>query len=325
MVAQVNGQEISVHQVNQLLQAQPPATAASAVDRAAQRALDRLIEQELAVQQALDQELDRDPTVMQALTAARREVLARAWVDRVAAGVPAASATELRTAYDAQPALFAQRQVFELQELLVPVTVAQFESLKQVLQRARKVDEVTQHLREQRLPLQATRLTQSAEGLPPALLQRLLLMRDGQAVLLGAPGAARIVVRVAARPDPLAFEAARPLLERQLLLQRQGEAVRTGIELAASRSRIERLGPFAMAASGAAAAGPSISRPDDAPRAAADSGASDPFSRRSTPPSLLPPPLLAGSAPPESAAQAPRPAASAVDADSVRRGMAGLR
>lgn len=327
VVAQVNGEEISIHQVNQLLQNQPPAADAASVDRAARQALDRLIEQELAVQLALDQSLDRDPAVMQALTAARREVLARAWMTRVAAGVQAPTAAELRAEYDRQPALFAQRQVFELQELVVPLDSRQFESLKQVLLQARRFDEVAAHLRAQGLPLQATRLMQPAEALPAALLQRVLAMRDGQAVLLGAPGAARIVARVSARAEPISFEAARPRLERQWLLERQGQAVRTGIQLAAERSRIERLGPFASAASAAATMQHEPVGKSEPPGSGHVAPAAAQAARSSTPdrdkrPSLLPPPAPEGSHPPQTATP---PAAVTADDDSVRRGLSGLR
>lgn len=248
IVARVNGQEISVHQINQRMQALPPGTAASAAQAQAREVLERLISQEVAVQQALAAKLDREPHVMQALTAARREVLARAWLDRVAAGVEAPDVAALRALYDAQPDRFAARQVFDLQELLVPVTPAQFEALRLRVQTARSAEEIGAHLRAQGLPLQAARSTVASDAVPPALLQRLLVMRDGQAVLMGAPGAARIVVRVRVQPAPLSFEQARPRLQQTLLTQRRNETLVARLDEATRAAEVERLGDFAAPA-----------------------------------------------------------------------------
>src|SRR5882757_1096990 len=106
--AKVNKEEITVHQINFVLQQQrglAPEQAASA----SKVALERLIDQEVALQKAQEQKLDRDPRVVQQLEAARREVIARAYVDKIAAGAPKPSAAEIKAYYGAHPALFSER------------------------------------------------------------------------------------------------------------------------------------------------------------------------------------------------------------------------
>lgn len=76
VAAKVNKEEISVHQINYLLQRQPGLKPEQA-ESASKTALERLIDQELAVQKAEELKLDRDPRVVQALDAARREILSR--------------------------------------------------------------------------------------------------------------------------------------------------------------------------------------------------------------------------------------------------------
>ena len=61
-------------------------------------AAETLIDQELAVQKAVELKLDRDPQVVQALEAARRDVLARAYKERVTQGVTRAGSEEARLA-----------------------------------------------------------------------------------------------------------------------------------------------------------------------------------------------------------------------------------
>src|SRR5438105_6093677 len=68
VAAKVNSEEITVHQVNNVLaraQNVPPEQAA----RAKREIVDRLIDQSLAKQQALEKKLDRSPNVVQALEA----------------------------------------------------------------------------------------------------------------------------------------------------------------------------------------------------------------------------------------------------------------
>src|SRR6185369_12405847 len=79
VVATVNGAEITVSQLRTALlakgEAQPTA-------QTTQQALDGLVNEQLLVDAALANKLDRDPTVVQALEAARRQFLARAYMER---------------------------------------------------------------------------------------------------------------------------------------------------------------------------------------------------------------------------------------------------
>src|SRR5262245_57262956 len=83
VVARVNGDEITVHQINNVLarsQNIDPELAA----QAKREILERLIDQQLAKQKAIENGLDRSPNVMQALEAAKNEILARAYLEQVA-------------------------------------------------------------------------------------------------------------------------------------------------------------------------------------------------------------------------------------------------
>ena len=81
VAAKVNDGEISVHQINFVLQRTPNIPAAKA-EAAKRQVLESLIDQELAVQQAMEAKLERTPNVMQAIESARREILARAFIEQ---------------------------------------------------------------------------------------------------------------------------------------------------------------------------------------------------------------------------------------------------
>ena len=68
--AKVNKEEITVHQINFVLQQQRGLKPEQA-EAASKQILERLIDQELALQKALEQKLDREPRVVQQIEAAR--------------------------------------------------------------------------------------------------------------------------------------------------------------------------------------------------------------------------------------------------------------
>ncbi len=111
LAAKVNGAEISVRQ---LRSAGTPSLGTSGAATTTQ-ALERVIERELLVQQALHAGLDRDPAVKEAIDASRRQILAQAWLDKVAAG-KTVSREEIRAFYAEHPELFAERRVYRVRE-----------------------------------------------------------------------------------------------------------------------------------------------------------------------------------------------------------------
>jgi EpsD family peptidyl-prolyl cis-trans isomerase len=292
VVATVNKSEISVHQVNQMLQRRPGLQAPQA-ENAGSQVLEQLIEQEVAVQKALDMKLDRDPAVMQNIAAARRDVLARAYSAKLADTAARPEPADLQAYFDARPALFAQRKVYALQEYAVQADKTQADDLGKFVTGAKSLQEVSNYLRDQKLSVRASQSTLPAESLPPALVERLSAMKDGQLLLLAAPGGARIVVLAGSRLAPVSLEQARVPIEQALMAERRMKAVQTSLDLARKASDIKYHGAF--------------SAPASAPMAA-----------------------RAG-APPAATAVVPPPAASAAtttnaaDAAMVSKGLAGLK
>ena len=181
VAVRVNKGEISVHQVQAVMKRQPrmPAEQANA---ASSRVLEALIDQELAAQAAVDKGLEHDPDVVQALQLARREVLARAYQEQLAAQVTGPSSDEIDRYYESRPAVFAQRRLYTIQEFAVDADAQQATTLAGIAKRARSADEVEGLLGAASLAHRTRRFVQAAEDVPAIVLEPLSKLDKGQSL-----------------------------------------------------------------------------------------------------------------------------------------------
>ena len=123
VAAKVNSGEISVHQLNYILSRTGANTGTpEAAPKIRREVLDRLVDQELAVEQAVEKKLDRSPEVLMAIENSRREILARAYIEQITAATPKPTADEAKTYYAEHPQLFAERRIYNIQEIVLPAT-----------------------------------------------------------------------------------------------------------------------------------------------------------------------------------------------------------
>ena len=242
--AKVNREEITVHQINFVLQQQrglAPEQAASA----SKQVLERLIDQELSMQKGQDQKLDRDPRVVQQLEAARREIIARAYVEKIASGAPKPSPAEIKAYYDAHPPLFKERRVYNLQELAIQAKPDQIAALQAKLAAAKDIGEFVNYLKAADFKFGANQAVRAAEQLPLASLEKFAQMKDGQTIFNVTPTGAQVVVVAGARSQPVDEVAATPAIEQFLLNERKRKVVEDDLKALRGASKIEYVGDYA--------------------------------------------------------------------------------
>ncbi|MGY4830281.1 EpsD family peptidyl-prolyl cis-trans isomerase [Sphaerotilaceae bacterium SBD11-9] len=247
IAAKVNRQEISVHQVNFALQRQTGLTP-DQLDAASRKTLDALVDQELVLQAATEQKIDRDPAVMQSLDAARRELIARAYAERLAASVQAPSEPEIKQYYDAHPALFSRRRLYTLVDTAVDATPEQQKAIRAQLPATRNANDVAAVLRQAGLRHGARQSTVGAEALPMQAVDAMVALREGQSHLIGGPSDAHILTVVSVETVPLSFEQARAPIESFLTGERKRELLQQQIKTLRSAAQIEYRGRFAAQA-----------------------------------------------------------------------------
>jgi EpsD family peptidyl-prolyl cis-trans isomerase len=260
--AKVNKDEVTVHQINFVLQQQRNLRPEQA-DTAAKQILERLIDQQLALQKAEEGKLDRDPRVVQQLEAARREVIARAYVEKVGEGAPKPSPEEIKKYYDEKPALFRERRVYSIQEIAIEAKPEQVEELRAKLAAAKNINEFVEYLKGAGYRFGGNQAVRAAEQLPFNTLEAMAKMKDGQAMVVPTPQGVQVVVLAGSRSQPVTEEQARPAIEQFLLNERRRKLVDEDIKALRAAAKIEYVGKFAGGAA-SAPAGAALAAPASA-------------------------------------------------------------
>jgi EpsD family peptidyl-prolyl cis-trans isomerase len=245
--AKVNKEEITVHQINYVLSrraAVPPEQAASA----SRQVLEQLIDQELEIQQAEEQKLDRQPGVMQQIEAARREIIARAYLEKIGNGAPKPTPAEISAYYEAHPELFAQRRVYGLREVKIDATPDQVNALRTALPEAKTFADFLAYLKANNLHYTSNDSVRAAEQLPMTVVKQFAALKDGQAAVGTRPGGVEIVYLMQSKSAPLSAEQARPAVELFLQNQRKIKLVSDDLVALRKAAKIEYEGSYKAAA-----------------------------------------------------------------------------
>lgn len=245
--AKVNKEEITVHQINAVL-AQQQGLKAEQAEEAGRRVLERLIDQELAVQKAAELKIDRNPRVVQAVEAARREIIARAYVEKIGEGATKPSTVEVKKYYDENPALFRERRVYQIQELAIQTTPDQIAALRTRLQGAKTLADFVAYLNTSNIKFTANQAVRGAEQLPLAALPALSKMKDGQAMLNPTATGATVVFLAGSKPQPVDEERASRAIEQFLLNDRKRRIVADDLKALRSAAAVAYAGKYAASA-----------------------------------------------------------------------------
>jgi EpsD family peptidyl-prolyl cis-trans isomerase len=242
--AKVNKEEITIHQINFVLQQQrglAPEQAASA----SKQVLERLVDQELAVQKAQDQKLDRDPRVVQQIEAARREIVSRAYVEKIASGASKPSPEEVKAYYDAHPALFKDRRVYNLQEFAIQATPEQIPVLRAKLAAAKDMPEFINYLKASDIKFAANQAVRAVEQLPLTVVDKFAQLKEGQNIFNVMPNGAQVIVVAGIRNQPVDEAKAAAPIEQFLLNERKRKVVEDDLKALRAASKIEYVGDYA--------------------------------------------------------------------------------
>src|SRR5256885_3185755 len=251
VAATVNSQEITVHQVNNVL-ARNPSITPEAAPRAKREIVERLIDQELARQQALEKKLDRSPGVVQAIEAAKAEILARAYLQEVAAAQAKPTPEEVKKYYAEHPELFSQRRLYVLEEFAVPAKEGIAAALRERAAKAKSMQEIGDWLKSREVQFAVNRGGRAAEQIPLEVLPMLQKMKEGEIQVIEAADRVNVIRVVTAKTVPVDEATAAPRIQQFLFSRRSNEVIAQEMKRLKEHARIDYVGEFAAATPAAA-------------------------------------------------------------------------
>jgi len=247
VVARVNGAEITVSQLRTALLAKGEA---QPTPQATQQALDGLVNEQLLVDAALANKLDRDPTVVQALEATRRQLLARAYMERSVFPKQEITAVEQTAYYKSNSALFAHRRVYQLTAFTtalpqVPATIVAD------LVKATTPDAVAEVLGANQIAYETQNMTRAAEQLPLEQLPQFSVASTGDVVITQQRGRSTLTLITGMQDAPLGFDSAQPIIQQYLENVRNAKALDTHLKQVRASASISQPDPGLVAAASA--------------------------------------------------------------------------
>ena len=243
-VAVVDGQEISVHQINTILSKVNGVTP-DTLPKVKREILDGLIEQQLAINLATSSKLDRSPEVVTAIENAKREIIARAALEQIRNALPKPTDEEAKAYFEAHPELFSERRVYNLQEIAIAKATPNLAEVRSKVEASKTMEEVADWLTQKGIAFKPNAGARPAEQIPLEVLPALHKFKDGQMGLIEGNDAVLIERVAASKTLPITEAQAIPRIKVFLANQRGVEAIKLEKEAMKAKAKVEYLGEFA--------------------------------------------------------------------------------
>jgi len=285
-LASVNGEEVTVLQLNEELQRAN--VAANQQDAAGKQLLQVLIDRQLLQEAAARENLDRDPKVMQAVDRARALIVAQAYLQKRIGSIARPTPGEVEEYFNKNPTFFANRKQFSMNELVIAVADLT-PDVRAAADGAKSLEEVAVWLDAHKIKYGRTQVTRSTADVPRQLSDKLLGMPKGQLFVVKEGPRAMFIAVADVKDAPVSLQVASPQIEQFLIKRRNQELASGELKRLRASARIDYLnksmmpdpktGPQPAGASGsgvvAGAEGNAPAAPSAAATPATDAGGAD--------------------------------------------------
>jgi EpsD family peptidyl-prolyl cis-trans isomerase len=246
VAARVNGAAITTAELKAFVPREAESTAGGE-NSAVRDVLERAINQQILVEHAEETGLDSEPGVVLAVNAARKQVLAQAYLDKVGAETAKVTPEEVRAFYESQPALFGQRRTYQFREVSVHADASKIAELRKEVRNARSLSTLIDWLKAQSIVFDTGNAVRTADELPLDWLPNLAQMKNGSIALIESQRGASILELVNSEPTPVTLEAATPRIETYLFREKRIAQADAQIAKLRERAKVEYLGQFSAA------------------------------------------------------------------------------
>lgn len=257
-LASVNGEEITVLQLNEELQR---AGVQAAQQEAASKALlESLIDRQLLQNEAVKDKTDRDPKVVQSIERAKALIIAQAYMQKRIGTIARPSPAEVEDYFTKHPEFFSQRKQFDMRELVI-ATADMNDKVKAAMDSAKSLEEVAVWLEANNVKFARTQLSRTSADLAPELSSKLMSMPKGQLFIIREGDRTLLISLADIKDSPVTLAQATPQIEQFLFNKKTKDAADAELKRLRAQAKIEYLNKKDGAASAPAASAPAVGAP----------------------------------------------------------------
>lgn len=244
VAANVNSKPIAQQHVDSAL-AQAGMLPPEQAKGARKEILDQLVEQELLAQQALAKKLDQEARVAQVLDASRRDILARAYLEKLVESAAKPTEQEASAYYEQHPELFKERRVFNLRQVAIQAGSDFLPKLQAQVGKSASLDDLTAWLKAENVQFATDAGTKPAEQLPADVLTQFQKLKAGEMAVFPSGNNTLVVQVVNYQTQPVELKEASPSIQHFLTNRARAKLVEDEIKKVRAAAKIEYLGEFA--------------------------------------------------------------------------------
>ena len=245
VVAKVNGEEITVHQLNQLLSRVRVPEGELSQEDVEQKVLDSLIEKTLVLQAAKKVKLDREPAVLSALEEAKSKVLIDRYVQRTLESVAKPTDKKIQQFYDNFPELFADRKMYVFTKLAISAGADQVDQMIEQVKQGRSIEQIVALLKQQDVKYKRMSEAKGEGKIANPILHFLSALQAGDIGYLKMTDGLLVVELHKVLDQSVDLETAKNAIARQLLLEERKKASKKLVDSLKETAEIEYVGKFA--------------------------------------------------------------------------------
>jgi len=220
--------EITLPELEQVLRAAPPVRREE-VAPARRALLNALIGQKLLAEAADKEKLDERPEVVQQIAAARRAILANAYVRKIGKDDEKIPDSEILRYYEGHPGLFKDRLEFTVDEFALPLADARLSAYTKILN-DRGFDALKSALAERMPDVAVVSRTLASSDLPAEIGNAAARLKPGSDVAYRTATALHLGRVVSVQPKPMPLESARDAIVGLIAQERRQTLVAAAVE-----------------------------------------------------------------------------------------------
>jgi EpsD family peptidyl-prolyl cis-trans isomerase len=247
IAAKVNDIEISANQINQMMQVASNLTANDEA-QIKQQILEKLIDQEIIIEKANKESLDRVPEVVLAMETAKKEVLAKAYLQKLVAETSKVTDEDVNQYYLEHPALFSERRIYKLEDISTERTTGSLAVIQKSVAKKRSMAAIANVLQKKGIKYSEETYTRPAEQLPLNLLPKIQQLKKGEMLVVETDDVVHVMRLVNAEDAPISLEAASGSIRSFLISSRANEIVDEKMKAFRQQAKIEYVGDFSTLA-----------------------------------------------------------------------------